>query len=134
MRVMMYRAVGPFEVKLIPQAPQGEEAANPARMLIEKQFHGDLEATSKGHMLSAMTPVKNSAGYVAIEEVIGILQGKRGNFLLQHSAILNRGAGQLSVVVVPDSGTEELTGLIGSMKITREAGKHRYEFEYSLGD
>lgn len=131
---MMHRTTGPFEVKLIPQAPQGQEAANPGRMLIEKQFHGDLEATSQGQMLSGMTPIKNSAGYVAIEEVTGTLQGKRGSFMLQHSGIMNRGTQQLSVVVVPDSGTGELTGLTGSMKITVEDGKHSYELEYSLPD
>jgi hypothetical protein len=107
---------------------------NPGRMLIEKQFYGDLEATSKGQMLSAMTPIKNSAGYVAIEEVTGTLEGKRGSFILQHSGIMNRGTGQLSVIVVPDSGTGDLTGLTGSMKINVENGKHSYEFEYSLGD
>ena len=131
---MTGKAAGPFEVKLTPQAPQGEEAANPSRMLIEKQFHGDLEATSKGQMLSAMTPIKNSAGYVAIEEVTGTLHGKRGSFLLQHSGIMNRGTGHLSVIVLPDSGTGELTDLTGSMKITVEGGKHTYELEYSLGD
>ena len=131
---MTGKAAGPFEVKLTPQAPQGEEAANPARMLIEKQFHGDLEGTSKGQMLSAMTPIKNSAGYVAIEEVTATLHGKRGSFLLQHSGIMNRGTGHLSVIVLPDSGTGELTDLTGSMKITVEGGKHTYELEYSLGD
>ena len=131
---MMHKAAGPFEVKLIPQTPQREEAMNPGRMLIEKQFHGDLEATSKGQMLSAMTPIKNSAGYVAIEEVAGTLHGKYGSFILQHSGIMNRGTAQLSVVVVPDSGTGDLTGLTGSMKITVENGKHSYELEYSLGE
>ena len=129
---MLYRAAGRFEVKLIPQAPPGEENANPARMLIEKLFLGDLEAASKGQMLRAMTPIKNSAAYVAIEEVKGTLHGKRGSFLLQHSGVMNRGTAQLSVIVVPDSGTEELTDLAGSMKINLESGKHIYELEYSL--
>ena len=101
-------------------------------MLIEKLFLGDLEAASKGQMLRAMTPIKNSAAYVAIEEVKGTLHGKRGRFLLQHSGVMNRGTAQLSVIVVPDSGTEELTDLAGSMKINLESGKHIYELEYSL--
>jgi hypothetical protein len=133
-KIMPHRAAGHFEIRLTPQAPQGEEAANPARMLIEKQYSGDLEASSKGQMLSVMTPIKGSAGYVAIEEVTGTLRGNRGSFVLEHSGLMNRGIPQLSVVVVPDSGTSELTGLTGSMKILNEPGKHSYEFEYSFGD
>lgn len=131
---MNNRAAGPFEVKLTPQAPQGEEAANPGRMLIDKQFHGDLEASSKGQMLSAMSPIKGSAGYVAIEEVTGTLHGRRGSFFLQHTGLMNRGTPQLTIVVVPDSGTGELFGLTGSMSIQIEAGKHSYEFDYSVGE
>ncbi len=128
------RAAGRFEVKLTPQAPQGEEAANPGRMLIQKQFHGDLDATSKGQMLSVMTGVKGSAGYVAIEEVTGTLNGRNGSFILQHTGIMNRGAPQLSIVIVPDSGTGELTGLAGSMSIQIADGKHNYEFNYTLAE
>jgi Protein of unknown function (DUF3224) len=131
---MKSRASGPFDVQLTPQAPQGEEAANPGRMLINKHFHGDLEASSKGQMLSAMSPIKGSAGYVAIEEVTGTLHRRRGSFMLQHTGFMNRGTPQLSIVVVPDSGTGELTGLSGSMSIQIAEGKHSYEFEYTLGD
>jgi hypothetical protein len=131
---MTKRVTGPFEFALTPQAPQGDEAANPSRMLIQKQFHGELEATSKGQMLSAMTPVKGSAGYVAIEEVTGTLDGKCGSFILQHSATMTRGVPQLSIMVIPDSGTAELTGLKGSMNIRVEGGTHSYDFEYSLQD
>ena len=101
-------------------------------MSIDKQFHGDLEAVSKGTMLTAMTAVKGSAGYVAIEHVTGTLAGRAGSFALQHTGTMTRGAPQLGVNVVPDSGTEELAGLAGNMKIIIEGGKHSYEFEYSF--
>ncbi|HEY0158439.1 MAG TPA: DUF3224 domain-containing protein [Thermoanaerobaculia bacterium] len=128
----MTRAAGPFEVKLLPQTPaEGEEAAI-GRMLLDKQFHGDLEAVSKGQMLAAMTAVKGSAGYVAMERVSGTLHGRRGTFVLQHSGTMTRGAQSLSVTVVPDSGTEELAGLSGKMNIVIAEGKHSYEFDYEL--
>lgn len=132
---MMLRARGTFEVKLNPQKADNNEAetANLGRMSIEKQFHGDLEATSKGEMLSTGTNVKGSAGYVAIERVTGALEGRKGTFVLQHSALMARGATQqMTVTVVPDSGTGELEGLSGAMTIRIENGKHFYELEYSL--
>ncbi len=102
-------------------------------MFIDKQFHGDLEATSKGTMLAAGTGAKNSSGgYVALEIVTGTLKGHTGTFVLQHSATMNRGVPQLSVTVVPDSGTGKLTGLTGKMNITIVDGKHSYDFEYTL--
>jgi hypothetical protein len=102
------------------------------RMTIDKEIHGDLEATTQGEMLSAMTAVKGSAGYVAMELVTGTLNGKKGTFVLQHYAFMDRGTPDLKVVVVPDSGTDELTGLSGSFKIIVEGKAHSYEFEYSL--
>jgi Protein of unknown function (DUF3224) len=125
---------GAFEVKLSPQKPDNKEAESAAlgRMSIDKQFHGDLEATSKGEMLSAMTEVKGSGGYVAIERVSGTLQGRSGSFVLQHSGTMTRGVPQLIVTVVPDSGTGQLAGLSGSMAIKISDGKHFYEFEYAL--
>jgi hypothetical protein len=127
------RATGTFEVKLAPQ-PMTHTAGDMAlgRMSIDKQFHGDLEATSKGEMLSAMTPVKGSAGYVAMERVEGVLHGRSGSFALQHSGTMTRGAQQLIVTVVPDSGTEQLAGLAGKMAIHITEGKHSYDFEYSI--
>jgi hypothetical protein len=101
-------------------------------MSIDKQFHGDLEGTSKGEMLTAGTGVKGSAGYVAIERVVGTLNGRSGAFALQHSGTMTRGAPQLTIAVVPDSGTGQLTGLSGKMTIQIAEGKHSYEFEYSL--
>jgi hypothetical protein len=101
-------------------------------MSIVKRFHGDLEATSYGEMLSAVGDVKGSAGYVALERVNGILQGRSGSFVLQHSGTMTRGAPELSVTVVPDSGTGELVGLSGRLTIKIESGAHSYEFEYTL--
>lgn len=127
------QANGTFEVKLAPQpAAAGTEQANLGRMTLDKQFRGDLEATSLGEMLSAMGQVQGSAGYVAIERVTGTLHGKQGSFVLQHHGIMNRGAPQMSVMVVPDSGTDALTGLTGSMQIQIEQGKHFYVFDYEL--
>jgi hypothetical protein len=133
MEHLIMQASGPFNVKLAPQpAAPGIEHANLGRQSIDKQFHGDLEASSLGEMLSAMGQVQGSAGYVAIERVIGTLHGKRGSFVLQHTGTMNRGVPQLSITVVPDSGTDELTGLTGSMQIQIEQGKHAYIFDYTL--
>ena len=132
---MTLRASGPFDVKLNPlPAYNTSEGAKLGRMSIDKQFRGDLEATSQGEMLSAMTDVKGSAGYVAIERVSGTLHGRPGNFVLQHNATMTRGVPQLNIVVVPDSGSGELAGLSGTMKITIADGRHSYEFEYALAD
>jgi Protein of unknown function (DUF3224) len=129
--VMTSRASGTFEVKLTPQAT--DDAAL-GRMSLDKQFHGDLEATSKGEMLTAGTSVKGSAGYVAIERVSGTLQGRSGTFILQHSGTMTRGAPQLTITVVPDSGTGQLAGLAGKMTIEIADGKHSYDFEYTLAE
>jgi len=130
----MHHAHGTFEVKLAPQKPDNKEAesANLGRMSIDKQFSGDLEATSQGEMLSAMGEVKGSAGYVAMERVNGTLQGRTGTFALQHSGTMTRGSPELSITVVPDSGTGQLTGLSGKMAIKIDAGEHFYEFDYAL--
>ena len=130
----MMHASGTFEVKLVPQKPDNKEAesANLGRMSIDKKFSGDLEATSKGEMLSAMTDVKGSAGYVALERVSGTLHGRNGTFVLQHTGTMTRGAPELSITVVPDSGTGQLVGLASKMTIKIEEGKHFYEFDYRL--
>lgn len=130
---MTQTAKGTFEVKLAPLGFEGAEASwKLGRMSIDKQIAGDLVATTKGQMVSAMTETKGSAGYVAIERVTGTLRGKKGSFVLQHNGIMNRGVPSLSVVVVPDSGTDELAGLEGEFKIIIEGGKHSYEFSYRL--
>ncbi len=129
---MGHSASGTFEVKLNPlEAFKSAEGAPLGRMSIDKQFHGDLEATSTGEMLTAVTDVKGSAGYVAIERVRGTLDGKSGTFVLQHSGTMTRGAPQLIITVVPDSGTGDLTGLAGTMTINIADGKHSYVFEYT---
>jgi hypothetical protein len=131
--VVAKRAAGSFDVKLKPQSSDADPLGSTlARMSIDKQFHGDLEATSKGEMLSAGTQVEGSAGYVAIERVSGTLHGRRGTFVLQHSGTMTQGAPQLVVSVVPDSGTGELVGLVGAMQIDLATGKHSYVFEYTL--
>jgi hypothetical protein len=125
-------AKGTFDVKTTPQpAPEGDDSGI-ARLLLDKHFHGDLEAASKGQMLAASGTVKGSAGYVAIEKVTGTLAGRKGSFVLYHQGTMNRGVPTLSVTVVPDSGTDQLTGLTGSMNIIIANGAHSYEFTYSL--
>jgi hypothetical protein len=128
------RAVGPFEVSLKPLPMDNEPGGEMlGRMSIDKQFHGDLEGTSKGQMLTGGTAIKNSAGYVAIERVTGSLKGRKGSFVLQHTGIMNRGAPSLVITIVPDSGTEQLDGIRGTMAIKIEGGKHSYELNYTLG-
>jgi hypothetical protein len=129
------RATGDFEVKLSPQAPEdGPAGAAIGRMLIDKQFHGDLEAVSQGQMLAAGTAVKGSAGYVAIELVRGTLEGRAGTFVLLHKGLMDRGSPQLTIGVVPDSGTEQLAGLAGTMEIVIAEGRHSYVFEYMFAE
>ena len=125
---------GTFEVSLNPLDvySQGKDGINLGRMSIDKKFMGELSASSKGEMLSAMTLVEGSAGYVAIEQVSGSLSGRNGSFVLQHFGIMNQGNGRLILEVVPDSGTGELSGLTGQMTINVEGGQHSYEFEYDL--
>ena len=125
-------ASGAFDVKLAAQTPDHKSAPLLARMLIDKQFHGPLEAISVGQMLTAGTDVKGSAVYVAIEQVTGTLDGRAGSFILHHTGIMTRGEPKLSVSVVPDSGTGELKGITGSMNIKVEGGRHSYVFEYKL--
>jgi len=127
------RATGPFDVKLTPQAGDTPAEGSPlGRMTIDKQFHGDLEATSTGEMLTVGTAIKNTAVYVAVERVSGTLHGKTGTFALHHTGVMNRGAASLAISVVPDSGTGELAGLTGTMSIEIVNGKHSYVFEYAL--
>jgi Protein of unknown function (DUF3224) len=131
---MTMHASGTFEVKLNVQKADNTaaERAKLGRMSIEKQFHGDLEGTSAGEMLSVGTEVKGSAGYVAMERVSGTLHGRAGTFALQHSGTMKRGEPRLSVTVVPDSGTGELVGIEGKLMIKIVEKKHFYEFEYAL--
>lgn len=125
---MRNRASGTFEVRMAPLESEGV----PGRMSLDKVFHGDLQGTGKGQMLAAMTAVEGSAGYVAIEEVTGTLEGRSGTFVLQHSGIMDRGAPSLTITVIPDSGTGGLTGIEGTMTIEIANGQHSYGFEYTL--
>ena len=127
---MPTQASGTFEVKLTPQA---DDTGDPAlgRMLIDKQFHGELEGTSKGQMLTAGS-AEGSGVYVAVEKVTGTLHGLTGTFILHHTGIMTRKTPQLSINVVPDSGTGQLAGITGKMNIIITNGKHSYDFEYTL--
>jgi hypothetical protein len=130
---MTHRATGPFDVTLAPLAT-AHAGENPSlgRMSIEKEYHGNLAAIGTGEMLTASTDVQGSAGYVAMERVVGTLDGRRGSFVLQHSATMTRGAPRMSITVVPDSGTEELAGLTGTMLVIIADGRHSYDFDYSF--
>jgi hypothetical protein len=125
-------AKGTFEVKVIPQPPDDKDDPNLGRFLLDKQVHGDLEGASKGQMLTAGTAVKGSGGYVAIEKIGGTLRGRSGTFVLQHIGTMTQGTPEMSVTVVPDSGTGELVGISGRLTIIVADGKHSYEFAYSL--
>jgi hypothetical protein len=126
----MTTAAGPFDVKTTPQP--GADGDPIGRLILDKQFHGDLEATSAGQMLGYRSAIEGSAGYVAMERVTGRLHGRHGSFVLQHAGTMTRGALRLDISVVPDSGTDELAGLSGSMTIDATGGKHRYVFEYQI--
>jgi hypothetical protein len=129
---MTARATGTFDVKLTPLPSDDKSGSAVGRMSIDKQYHGDLEGTGRGAMLTAMTAVEGSAGYVAIERVEGKLEGRSGAFVLQHSGIMTRGAPTLTITVVPDSGTGALAGIAGRLSIEIAGGKHSYVLEYTL--
>jgi hypothetical protein len=133
-RMTTTRAKGEFDVKLVPQPSDDKSEGSPmGRMTIDKVFSGDLEGTSKGEMLTAMSPaVKDSGVYVAVERISGTLNGKKGTFALHHTGISDRGQQSLTVTVVPDSGTGELAGIRGAMKIIIDGKKHFYELEYQI--
>ena len=130
--LMATHATGTFDVKITPQQDAGVGDPSIGRMAIDKQFHGDLDGTSLGQMLAAMTQVKDSAGYVALERVKGVLQGRSGSFVLQHTGTMDRGVPGLTITVVPDSGTGQLVGLVGTMTIDIRDGKHFYAFDYTM--
>jgi hypothetical protein len=128
----MNHASGAFDVKITPQ-DNSTQTSTLGRFILDKQYHGDLEAKSEGQMLSAGTEVKGSGAYVAIERVNGTLNGRSGSFTLQHSGTMTQDKRSLTITVVPDSGTGQLTGITGSMKINvAPGGKHTYDFDYAL--
>jgi Protein of unknown function (DUF3224) len=134
LNTMTTQAKGTFEVTMTPQAATFDAApgATLARLSLAKQFRGDLNGSSAGEMLAARTEIADSAGYVAIERVVGTLHGRTGSFVLQHSGVVTRGKQGLNIDVVPDSGTGELKGISGHMAIIIVAGAHSYEFTYTL--
>lgn len=128
-------ATGEFTVKMTPQSwAENTSAHGLGRFLIDKQYHGDLEATAQGQMLSAGDGKPGSSGvYVAIERVTGTLSGRKGSFVLYHTGVMAKGVPAMTILVSPDSGTDELAGLSGSLTIKIADGKHSYDFSYSLG-
>jgi len=127
---MTYHATGTFTVDVHPLTPAPAEGIS--RFSIDKQIHGDLEATSKGEMFSGGDPKQGVAGYVAMEVVTGTLKGKKGSFALQHSATMDQSGSKLSVIIVPGSGTGELKGISGKFDIQVANGQHSYDLEYTL--
>lgn len=123
-------AAGPFDVKTVPQAPAS--SGQPSSFLIEKHYHGALEANATGQMLSGGDPKAGNAGYVAIETVTGILDGHHGSFQFMHWGQMQPGKVVLKVEVVPGSGTDGLKGIAGTMTIANDQGKHSYAFDYTL--
>lgn len=126
---MESEAFGTFDVKL---APIGTGDSPIGSMSIEKTFHGDMQGNSVGQMLAFRSDVEGSAGYVAMERVTATLGGQQGSFTLQHSGLMDKGAQSLRVVVVPDSATDDLVGLTGTMNIVVTPGRHDYQFRYTL--
>lgn len=130
---MTFHATGTFDVKNSPlPAEDSTGGAAIGRFAIDKQFHGDLEGSSKGQMLGAGDPSTGTAGYVAMEYVTATLKGRSGSFTLQHMGTMSGGKFDLNVMVVPGSGKGDLAGIAGTMKIVIAGGKHSYEFDYTL--
>lgn len=130
---MTEHITGTFDVTMNKEAMHdAAEDSGIGRMSLDKQYHGELDATGVGEMLAAMTATSGSAGYVAMEFVEGTLAGRSGSFFLQHAGTMDRGAPALSVTVVPDSGSGELVGLTGRLNIRIVEGRHHYDFDYTL--
>lgn len=127
-------AKGTFDVKVAPVAEDKAEGSTLGRYSLDKQYHGDLDASAKGEMLTAGSDVKGSGAYVAMERVTGTLNGRKGSFALVHRGTMGHGSMQLSVTVVPDSGTGQLTGLTGTLNIVIADGKHSYDLDYTIPD
>lgn len=132
---MDLHATGAFDVSMKPEgSPDSADGTSLGVMLLDKRFHGPLDASGKGRMLTAMTGVEGSAVYVAVERVSGSLNGRAGSFILRHVGTMDRGHQHLSISVVPDSGTGALKGLTGEMQVRIADGNHFYDFNYSLPD
>jgi hypothetical protein len=124
---------GKFESKASPlESTETEKRIGAIRMMFEKRFSGALEATSVVVMSGIMNKELGSGGYIALERIDGILEGRKGTFCLQHSSVMKRGKPSQTILVVPDSGTDELVGLSGNMTIDVTNGDHFFTFDYSL--
>lgn len=129
--IMTSHATGPFDVKMIPQDDKAGDGLS--RMSLDKQYHGDLDGTGKGQMLTGGVSANHSGAYVAMEKFTGTLHGRSGSFVLHHTGIMTNGKPDLTILVAPDSGTGQLEGITGRMTINVAAGgKHSYDFEYTL--
>ena len=131
---MTMHAKGTFDVKVAPVAEDKAEGSTLGRYSLDKQYHGDLDASAKGEMLTAGSDVKGSGAYVAMERVTGTLNGRKGSFALVHRGTMGPGSMELSVTVVPDSGTGQLTGLTGTLNIVIADGRHSYDLDYTIPD
>ena len=125
----MTQAKGEFTVELKPVSAEGEK---PARMSINKQFSGELTGSSIGQMMMDGVEANGSRVYVAIETVTGNLQGKTGSFILAHRGTMTASEQDLSVIIVPGSGQDGLTGITGTLDIDIKDGKHYYTLDYTL--
>ncbi len=129
----MPTARGPMDLDILPEPPfLDESGVTLSRNAVSKTFHGDMAGTSEAQMIAAFTATPGSAGYVAIEHFTGSVEGKSGSFVMQHSGLMNRGDAQLTVTIVPDSGSGDLTGISGTLEIDNEDGKHTYALNYNL--
>lgn len=139
---MTNTARGEFTLDWQPEPPFDEApGAALGRVTVTKDWTGDMSGTSVAHLITAMSPVPDSAGYVASERMDVTLGGRAGTFVLQHAAISSATGGQdLTVIVVPDTGTDDLTGITGTLAVTIEGrdrptdrgGRHLYTFSYDL--
>lgn len=127
------KVTGTFDVRMQPlDPPAAVPGSARGRLSLDKRYHGALDAVGEGQMLSAMSAVKGSAGYVAIERVSGTLEGRAGSFVIQHHGLMDRGAQQLAITIVPDTGTDALAGITGTMAIRIEDGRHFYDLDYEF--
>ena len=126
-------AIGSLTVTMTPlNANVYDGCTTTSQMLLEKQYFGDLAGAGTGPMLSAMTDTEGSGAYVAMERLSGTLQGKQGSFVVQHAGTMSGGVDELSIRIVPDSGSGELAGIVGTMAIRTEKGNQYYELHYRL--
>lgn len=128
----MEAARGTFEVKMEPQEETPAEGVTLGRMLLKKTFSGDLSGDASGQMLTAVSQVPTSAVYVAAERFEGTLSGRNGSFAMTHRGVMANGEQDLTIEIVPDSGTGELTGISGSMTIDIRDGEHFYVLNYEI--